>query len=579
VEVTVNGSPLLSLLGCALASASVPAPAPAPDSPFSQPAWSAREAEPAYGQGAALACAGDVDADGYSDVVAGSRGYRSYSGPVALYAGSAQGLSLSPSWSASSSEGGWFGYAVASAGDVNGDGFDDLIVGSGSDDGGHTAPGHAHLFLGSAGGLAAEAAWITESEHHWARYGASVASAGDIDGDGFDDVLVGVSRERRPDGGAGDGVVYAFLGSPDGLPHEASWSFSSAGDDNELGRSVAGVGDVNGDGFGDFVVASDEHLWGFHGSAEGPQGPVWELESPSYGMLVVAGAGDVDGDGYHDVLAGSEDATAPVTLFFGSPEGLLRQRHTLEPPLDCVGGRRDSSGAGDVNGDGYDDVLVACSVSFAGEEMEPVVFLLLGSAEGLSSHAALGRSDQGAAWYGGAVASAGDVDGDGYDDILVGSSPSEAGQVWQYAGMPCVEGGFWYPDVDGDGHPAEGEPATWCYRPAGYAAPQGEWDCDDGAPSVYPGAPEVGGDGIDQDCDGEDAEPCDSAVLDTSDPSDTGGPGDPDPQDKGEPTACGCGSARAEAPTSSWPLLLGALAIWRRRRAGAPRSTPAAPAR
>lgn len=77
MEDTLNGSLLLSFLGCALASATVPVPAPAPDSTFSQSAWSAREVEPSYGQGAALTSAGDVNRDGYSELVAGSQGYRS----------------------------------------------------------------------------------------------------------------------------------------------------------------------------------------------------------------------------------------------------------------------------------------------------------------------------------------------------------------------------------------------------------------------------------------------------------------------------------------------------------------------
>ena len=101
-------------------------------------------------------------------------------------------LMTSPAWTAESDQASaFFGYSVATAGDVNGDGYSDVIVGANGYDCGQSDEGRAIVYLGSASGLATTAAWSAESDQVGAAFGVSVASAGDINGDGYADVIVG----------------------------------------------------------------------------------------------------------------------------------------------------------------------------------------------------------------------------------------------------------------------------------------------------------------------------------------------------------------------------------------------------
>jgi hypothetical protein len=109
-----------------------------------------------------------------------------------VFLGSASGLSTSAAWTAESDQAGaLFGNSVASAGDVNGDGYGDVIVGAFGFDNGQTDEGRAFLYFGSAMGLSTTPAWTAESDQASAAFGVSVASAGDVNGDGYGDVIVG----------------------------------------------------------------------------------------------------------------------------------------------------------------------------------------------------------------------------------------------------------------------------------------------------------------------------------------------------------------------------------------------------
>jgi hypothetical protein len=105
----------------------------------------------------------------------------------------------------------YFGSSVASAGDVNGDGYDDIIVGAYQNDSGGSDAGKAYLHLGSATGLSTTASWTATGEAGDDYFGSSVASAGDVNGDGYDDIIVGAHGNN--DGGNDAGKAYA-LASP-----------------------------------------------------------------------------------------------------------------------------------------------------------------------------------------------------------------------------------------------------------------------------------------------------------------------------------------------------------------------------
>ena len=185
-------------------------------------------------------------------------------------------LLTSPSWTAEGNQTtANFGYSVATAGDVNGDGFSDVIVGAWKYDNGELNEGRASVFLGSSNGLGLAPGWMAESNQANANFGASVASAGDVNGDGFFDVIVGATGFAATANNRGRAFLY--LGSASGLAATPAWT-ADGGPASELGRSVATAGDVNGDGFSDVIVgawqasngqASEGQAFVYHGSALG----------------------------------------------------------------------------------------------------------------------------------------------------------------------------------------------------------------------------------------------------------------------------------------------------------------------
>ena len=122
-------------------------------------------------------------------------------------------LGQSPSWTAESGQGyEEFGWSVASAGDVNGDGYSDVIVGAHLYDNSFIDEGRAFVYTGSASGLSATPTWIANGNHGNADFGYSVASAGDIDGDGFADIVIGARLDFN--GQTSEGRAYVYRGSP-----------------------------------------------------------------------------------------------------------------------------------------------------------------------------------------------------------------------------------------------------------------------------------------------------------------------------------------------------------------------------
>ena len=150
-----------------------------------------------------------------------------------------------------------YGFSVSTAGDVNGDGYSDVVVGAHVYDNGQTNEGRAYLDLGSATGLSSTPAWTTESNQAEARYGVSVSTAGDVNGDGYDDVVVGAQNWDTTSPKKDDaGKAYLYLGSADGLSTTPSWTFEGDQADAWLGDFVSTAGDVNGDGLADLLIGA-----------------------------------------------------------------------------------------------------------------------------------------------------------------------------------------------------------------------------------------------------------------------------------------------------------------------------------
>jgi len=299
--------------------------------------------------GYALASAGDVDDDGVPDLGVGSYGADgagSGAGAVTLILGPISGeqtLSEAGYTLNGESSGDDAGIAVDGAGDVDGDGYDDLVVGAPDDDDGGSDSGAVYLVLGPVTGpgdlvdAAVKLSGVNSSDHA----GTSVAGVGDTDGDGYADFLVGVpdSDFGASNAGAGFLVLGPVTTSGDLSSSDAALIGENSSDD--LGTRVDGVGDLNADGRDDFVVSAPYHDAG--GSSSGAAylvfGPLVGIvdageadlklvgESASDVVGGAAGLGDQDGDGYRELLVGAPgdddggtDAGAAYVIFGG--EGL-----------------------------------------------------------------------------------------------------------------------------------------------------------------------------------------------------------------------------------------------------------------
>ncbi len=224
------------------------------------------------------------------------------------------------------------GYSVSGAGDVNGDGYGDVIVGAFGYEGN---TGRAYVFDGSAGGVSSTATTTLTGEARSSAFGASVSGAGDVNGDGYDDVIVGAYSY-----GSRMGRAYVYAGSPAGVSSTATTTLTGAASEDRFGVSVSGAGDTNGDGYDDVIVGDYGYSSGaglahvYAGSASGvsTSAATTLTGTADYYGHSVSGAGDVNGDGYGDVIVGAYGygpGQGRAYVYLGSAGGVSSTRESV----------------------------------------------------------------------------------------------------------------------------------------------------------------------------------------------------------------------------------------------------------
>jgi hypothetical protein len=375
--------------------------------------------------GRSVAGAGDVDGDGKEDFIVGATRELTGAGSVFVYSG-ASGQLLYQKDSPDSSS--FFGFSVAGAGDVNGDGRADFLVGAFQADppGGPENAGSVFLYSGADGSLF----YRKDGDGFGDEFGISVAGVGDVDGDGKSDFAVG-ARLADPGGVSNAGSAYLYSGANGQLIHRKNGAFF-----DNFGFSVAGAGDVDGDGKSDFLVGA-LHANGQNGAAYLYSGASGTLifqkdgaNSEKFGCSV-AGTGDVDGDGTPDFIVGAVYArpdgfssTGSAYLFSGATGGLLYQKNGLASS-DRFGYQ--VAGAGDVDGDGHSDFIVGAPDANPGARADAGSAYLYSGADGALIFQIDGTAP--GDHLGLAVAGTGDLNGNGSDDFIVGAVTADPGGI------------------------------------------------------------------------------------------------------------------------------------------------------
>jgi hypothetical protein len=417
------------------------------------PAWEFYGYEQGDRLGYAVAGVGDVNGDNYSDIMVGAdKGGVNREGWAGLFVGSASGPQQLPTWEVfGEKKGSEFGTALDGAGDINHDGYDDIVVGAANYMG--TAPsdeageGAVYVYYGAASNIALTPGWKIEGDGQNVRLGAAVAGAGYINGDEYADVVVGMPYFST-DTLENIGAAYVYFGSATGLSTGYGWVDIGEQSSAQFGREVNPAGDVNHDGYGDVLVGEpyfDNDIYLDAGAVYLYMGNQFGLSNvPAWTYLGYRGedrlgttadaAGDLNGDGCDDIVLGAPGYNLPnllnagrVYVFYGCQTLSASTLNSVADweysfPQEYANTGIDASSGGDTNADGYDELLVGVDLFDDEQANEGAVFAFFGSEDGLALQPGWQvEGNKNETFFGFAVDGAGDTDGDGYTDVLIGS--------------------------------------------------------------------------------------------------------------------------------------------------------------
>ncbi len=439
--------------------------------------------------GASVSKAGDINGDGYDDIIIGAPSANTNAGKVYIIFGKSNffnidlaSLMISDGFSITGiNSGDHTGKSVSAAGDINADGFDDVIIGA---PGANSADGISYIIFGNSFLTDIDLINLNTSQgfsitgidnYYQAGSGYSVSGAGDFNGDGFDDVIIGAYGQNDRKGvsyliyGKGSNftnIILSDLSPPQGFPIYGQ----NYGD--RSGWSVNKIGDVNGDGYSDIIIGAftykaNSNIGGSYIIFGSPNRFTYIGLGPSNNKhfivtggndgdqsgYSVSGAGDFNGDGYSDFIIGAPHAnlsagtayviygnqyitdaptpapTSKPTPLPTRPTSAIRDIYlsNLEPYMGFkINGENTGdqtgvsvSGNFDFNGDGYGDIIIGSSSS-------SLSYIIFGHSTAsykkfdlVSFNSTQGFSISSS---GGVVSNAGDFNKDGFDDVLIGKS-------------------------------------------------------------------------------------------------------------------------------------------------------------
>ncbi len=372
--------------------------------------------------GKTVSTAGNVNNDDFDDIIIGAYGYSFSKGRAYIFFGGNSMDNTADVTMTGGASGGYFGISVSNAGNVNNDDYDDVVVGESLRD---SQKGYAYVFLGGAT-MDNTADVIMSGQENYGNFGCSVSTAGDVDNDGYDDVIIGADGMNSH-----KGVAYLYYGD-NSMNNVFDVAFGGANSNAYFGRSVSTAGDINGDNYDDIVIGAPAgnyypgRVYVFLGNDKNNMDNISDLDMTSennddnFGFSVST-VGDINNDGYDDIIVGAygvRDLTGRTYIYFGgsSPNNVEDLRMDGENTDNnfgyCV------SDAGDVNNDGYDDIVVGAP-QYNNETGRAYIFFGGSSPDFIADVTMTGEAmyDK----FGCSVSSAGDVNGDGYADVIVGA--------------------------------------------------------------------------------------------------------------------------------------------------------------